>query len=46
MKKNKIQGSYVTISNGSRQQLHLLGYTNESDTQNKSFLPWDVLNAQ
>ena len=46
MKKNKIQGSYVISQNGSKQQLHLIEYTDQTDIQNKSFLPWDILNAE
>ena len=31
MKKNKIQGSNVIASNGSKQPLHLIEYTQQSD---------------
>ena len=46
MKKNKIQGSNVIVSNGSKQSLHLIEYTQQSDINDRSFLPWDVLNAE
>lgn len=45
MKKRKIQNSYVTSSNGSRQQLNLLSYNNQSDLTENDFVGWDVLNA-
>lgn len=45
MKKRKIQNSYVISSNGSRQQLNLLSYNNQSDLTENDFVGWDVLNA-
>ena len=36
----------MIASNGSKQSLHLIEYTQQSDVNNRSFLPWDILNAE
>ena len=44
MKKNKITNSNIISKNGSKQILNLLQYQIDSDLNDKSFLPWDVMN--
>ena len=45
MKKNKIQNSFMISGNGSKQQLSILSYDNQTDLNENDFVRWEVMNA-